>query len=496
MSTINIINLTFAYENSSENIFENVSFNIDTTWKLGFTGRNGRGKTTFLKLLMGKYEYSGKILCDIDFEYFPFKVDDENCFAIDIIKEKACIEDCDYWRIQKEIALLELGEDALYRPFKTLSGGEKMKILLVGLFLKEKCFLLIDEPTNHMDAKGRRAVAKYLKGSKRGFILISHDRKLLDYSVNHILSINKTNIEIQKGNFSSWLENKNRQDKFELSRNEKLKKDISRLEKSARQTAEWSSKVEKSKNGTRIGGLRPDKGYVGHKSAKMMKRSKSVEVKSLNAAKEKSSLLKNIESSESLKISPIKYGFGKFIDLNGVSLFYGDKKVCEDITFSVGQGERVAITGKNGSGKSTLLKFICGDENINFDGNFYKTSNLKVSYVSQNTSYLNGNLSEFAKSKNIDESVFKAILRKFDFSRLQLEKDISEFSEGQKKKVLIAGSLCEPAHLYVWDEPLNFIDVLSRIQIEDLILRFEPTMIFVEHDETFAEKIATKTVEV
>ncbi len=496
MSTINVSNLTFAYDNSSDNVFENVSFKIDTDWKLGFTGRNGRGKTTFLKLLMGKYNYSGKISCDMDFEYFPFKVNNESDFSVDIIKEKSGIEDYDYWKIQKEISLLELDEEILYRPFKTLSGGEKVKVLLASLFLKENCFLLIDEPTNHLDANARQAVAQYLKKSKKGFILVSHDRKLLDYSVDHILSINRTDIEIQKGNFSSWLENKNRQDKFELSKNEKLKKDITRLEKSAKQSAEWSAKVEKSKNGTRVGGLRPNKGYVGHKSAKMMKRSKSAEMKRQNAIKEKSDLLKNIETAESLKITPIKHASNKLIEFNNVSLFYGDKEVCEGINFSVTQGERIAVIGKNGSGKSTLLKFICGEKNINSKGNFYKASNLKISYVSQDTSYLKGNLSEFVKSKDIDESVFKAILRKFDFSRSQFEKDMSDFSEGQKKKVLIACSLCESAHIYVWDEPLNFIDVLSRMQIEELILKFKPTMIFVEHDGAFTEKVASKIIEI
>ena len=333
MSIINVKNLTFAYENSSDNIFENVSFKIDTDWKLGFTGRNGRGKTTFLRILMGDYEYSGKISCDIDFEYFPFEVSDERDFAIDIIKQKSGIQDYDYWKIQKEISLLELDEEIIYRPFETLSGGEKAKILLVSLFLKDGCFLLIDEPTNHLDTKGRRAVAEYLRASKKGFILVSHDRNLLDCSVDHILSINKTNIEIQKGNFSSWLENKNRKDKFELSKNEKLKKDIVRLEKSAKQSAEWSSKVEKSKNGTRIGGLRPDKGRLGHKSAKMMKRAKNAETKSLDAIKEKTALLKNIETAESLKISPIKHAASKLIEFNNVSIFYGDKKVCGEFSF-------------------------------------------------------------------------------------------------------------------------------------------------------------------
>ena len=105
-----------------------------------------------------------------------------------------------------------------------------------------------------------------------------------------------------------------------------------------------------------------------------------------------------------------------------------------------------------------------------------------------------GNLSVFAKNNGIDESLLKAILRKLDFSREQFDKDISDFSSGQKKKVLIAKSLCEKAHLYIWDEPLNFIDIFSRIQIENVILEYKPTLIFVEHDISFREKIATKVV--
>ena len=123
-------------------------------------------------------------------------------------------------------------------------------------------------------------------------------------------------------------------------------------------------------------------------------------------------------------------------------------------------------------------------------------SGLIVSYVPQDTSFLNGNLSEFAEDNKIDESLFKAILRKMDFERTQFDKDMSQFSEGQKKKVLIAKSLCEQAHLYIWDEPLNFIDIYSRIQIEKLIQKFSPTMIFVEHDRIFQQKIATKIIQI
>ena len=308
------------------------------------------------------------------------------------------------------------------------------------------------------------------------------------------MCINKTNIEIQKGNFLSWYENKKRQDNFEISQNEKLKKEISRLENSAKQSAQWSNKLEKTKNGTRNSGLRPDKGYIGHKSAKMMKRSKNAEAKKQSKIEEKSNLLKNIENTSELKISFLKHSSNRLIDLKEVSLFYGNKKICENINFEVNQGDRISLCGKNGCGKSTILRFINGDLEISFKGTFEEASNLKISYISQDTSNLNGTLKDFAKLENIDESLFKTILRKLDFSRIQFEKDISNFSGGQKKKVLIAKSLCQQAHLYLWDEPLNFIDILSRIQMEDLILKFNPTMIFVEHDESFVKNIATQII--
>jgi len=119
---------------------------------------------------------------------------------------------------------------------------------------------------------------------------------------------------------------------------------------------------------------------------------------------------------------------------------------------------------------------------------------MQISYVSQDTSYLKGDLSDYAREHNIDESLFKAILSKLDFQRVQFEKDISNFSDGQKKKVLIAKSLCEKSHLLIWDEPLNSIDVLSRMQIENLILEYKPTILFVEHDRAFCQNVATKSV--
>ena len=486
MSQINIKNLTFSYDGSYDNVFENVSFQIDTDWKLGFTGRNGRGKTTFLNLLLGKYEYEGSISKSVEMAYFPYPVEDSSQLTISVIGD--IYPNYLQWELLKELNLLNLSDEVLYRPFDTLSKGEQTKILLAVLFLKENTFLLIDEPTNHLDAEGRQIVSKYLN-QKKGFILVSHDRDFLDSSIDHILSINKTNIEIQKGNFSSWYQNKQLQDSYEIAKNENLKNEITRLNKTAKEKRSWSDKTEASK----FGEGPCDRGYIGHKAAKTMKRAKSIQKRMESNIEEKQKLLKNIEITEELKIEQSMHHSKTLITFDDISACYDGNIVFQNISFSINTGDIISLRGKNGSGKSTILKLICG-EDISHTGSIYIAPELKISYISQDTSTLYGNLSEFAKQCDIDESLFKSILRKLDFSRVQFEKDISVFSGGQKKKVLIAKSLCQKAHIHIWDEPLNFVDVLSRIQLERVILDFKPTLLFVEHDKAFCENVATKTI--
>lgn len=186
MSMIEIHELTFGYEGSCENVFERISFRIDTDWKLGLIGRNGRGKTTLLRLLQGKYEYSGSITAGVEFDCFPFEVEDCAFSALEVA-QSVC-PTAQSWQLLRELNRLSVCEDALWRPYETLPKGEQTKVLLAALFLREGRYLLIDEPTNHLDLAGRRQVAQYLK-LKEGFLLVSHDRDFLDACVGHIVSI-------------------------------------------------------------------------------------------------------------------------------------------------------------------------------------------------------------------------------------------------------------------------------------------------------------------
>ncbi len=225
----------------------------------------------------------------------------------------------------------------------------------------------------------------------------------------------------------------------------------------------------------------------------MMKRAKVAEARQQKQIEEKSALLKNTEVESPLKLSPLDYRSERLASFSEIAPRYREKEVCTPISFEIRRGERIALEGRNGSGKSSLLKLLCG-QRIEHSGTLNFGSDLIISYVPQDTSRLRGSLADFAAFHKIDESLFKAILHKMGIDKGQFDCDIADFSDGQKKKTVLAKSLSEAAHLYVWDEPLNFIDIYSRIQIENLIAEYRPTMIFVEHDKTFQEKVATKII--
>lgn len=511
MAQINVSNLTFCYEGSFDNIFEEVSFSIDTNWKLGFIGRNGKGKTTFLNLLMGKYEYTGSISTSTVFDYFPYQVNEEELeeSAAELMyKWKNEIEE---WRVMCELAPLSIDAEILYRPFRTLSFGERTKVMLAVLFSGENDFLLIDEPTNHLDKESREIIKKYLAGKKR-FILVSHDRDLLDTCIDHVLVLNRGTIEVQAGNFSSWWVNKEKADAFAKSENEKHLKEIGKLKAAADKSARWAQKNENTKIGFDPV-KEPDRfidtrAYIGAKTKKMQARVKSYETRIGREIKEKEGLLVDIEKTIDLKVMPLAHHKKQIVRVADYSLQYkdADTPVFEHLSFEINSGERVFLQGENGCGKSSIINALLhridngdvrsGDFKITESGIFEAAGNLLISYVSQDTSHLNGSLKEYARQNNLEYSFLLTLLSQLGFERVQYEKNMEAFSEGQKKKVLIAASLITPAHLYIWDEPLNYIDVFSRAQIESLIKKYEPTMLIVEHDQFFLENIATKVINV
>ena len=508
MAQIQVTDLTFAYEGSADWVFENVTFRIDTDWKLGLIGRNGKGKTTLLQLFMGKYEYRGSIQAGTRFDYFPYPVEASDqaktgAELVEIWKPQVML-----WQVLIQMDQLRMDPECLYRPFMTLSFGERTRVMLAVLFASENEFLLIDEPKNHLDGKARDIVKKYL-ASKKGFILVSHDRDLLDGVCDHVLVLNRESIEVQAGNFSSWWENKEKTDAFRQSENEKHLREIGKLKRAADRSGRWADKSENSKIGfdpvkehDRSGSTRA---FIGAKTKKMQARVKAYETRIEREIEEKEGLLQDIERVADLKLMPLRFHKEVLVDAYDLSLGYAgaDHSLFEGFRFQVRRGERVILSGENGCGKSSILRAIlqkakyphmADATEILVSGRLDIASGVIISYVSQDTSFLSGSLREFAEKRGLGESLFLAVLRQLGLEREQFAKNMEEYSEGQKKKVLIAASLITPAHLYIWDEPLNYIDVFSRMQIEKLILQYEPPMLLVEHDIRFQENVATDII--
>ena len=424
MAQINVSNLTFGYEGSYDTIFENVSFSIDTT---RYFVEETKGKTTLLQL-SGKHEYQGAITRSVVFDYFPYPVKQKDLerTAAELMEDwKAGVES---WRVLCELEKLDMDAELLYRPFGTLSFGERTRVMLAVLFSGENDFQLINEPTNHLDQDAREIIKKYL-ASKKGFILVSHDRDLLDACIDHVLVLNRTSIEVQSNNFSSWWENKEKADHFARMEHEKRVKEIGKLKAAADCSSRWAEKNENTKIG-----YDPAKehdrsistrSYIGAKTKKMQSRVKAYEERMDREIEKKEGLLKDIETVKDLKIMPLSHYKERLIECRDFSLKYRDGKehVITGLNFELKQGDRVFLKGKKwlwkiqpdqvysdaepakfssngGIEKRKITMSGCENlsgENILATGTCSIASNLVISYINQDTSHLSGTLKEFAK---------------------------------------------------------------------------------------------------
>ena len=185
---LSLNNLTFTYDGADTPVFENLSVTLDTSWRLGLIGRNGRGKTTLVRLLSGELSCPGVPLLP-DSPVFPMPVPDPSLPSMDLM----CLlcPGTPVWRLEKEARLMGLDTRLLDQVFSTLSPGEQTRLLLSLLFVREEAYPLIDEPTNHLDRKGREQTAAYLR-QKGGFLLVSHDRAFLNACIDHVMSLNRS----------------------------------------------------------------------------------------------------------------------------------------------------------------------------------------------------------------------------------------------------------------------------------------------------------------
>lgn len=524
MSKITINKMGYYYDDFYHPVYEDINLVIKTDWKLGLIGRNGRGKTTLLRLLKGEIEpTSGNINVPVEVEYFPYKNDCGYTLTRDIIKENVgklkSMEDTmeeiinqndearfdEYSNLQeqyleldgyemeskilKEMDDMQLDKALLDREFSTLSGGEKTRVMLLTLFLRKKSFVLLDEPTNHLDEAGKEAVTAYLQ-KKKGFIVVSHDRAFLDRVIDHVLSINKKDITVEKGNYTSWKQNKDKKEEFELRTRERLEEEIAQLERSAKCSRTWAN----------IGNMQSYQ-HAGHGRANgvetYMKQAKRSENRMQDNIEQKKQLLQNYEEVKPLVMEQKDDIEEKnLIRIKELSFRYAEdaKQIIKGFNFEVNAGERIWVKGPNGAGKSTLLKILSKalpHEAIDY------AEGLKMAMVAQEPAWKTGYIQEGFEN-TAGNMIYEKFLELCDYFELPenfLERPLETYSSGELKKINVARALAEENHIILFDEPLNYMDTYFSEQLEKAILEYQPTMIFVEHDSYFGKAIATKTIQ-
>ena len=523
MANILCRKVSFGYDGTERNVFTDLDLVIDTGWRTALTGRNGRGKTTLLRLIEGELAPDrGRIERPVGVQRFPVPVADPTVSACDAAKDAAgpfrrweremarlldAGHDDDalarYGTLQtrfqeaggyeidadleRELAALGMDSTLRSRRFDRLSGGEQTRCLLAGLFARQAGFPLIDEPTNHLDRAGRERVAEYLR-SKPGFLMVSHDRAFLDACIDHVIALNPDTVETRRCSFSTWrgafLERLARQERA----NTELRREIGRLEDAARQRRRGADKREAEK------GAHTDKGFIGARAARQMKRALAAEHRADKAVEERRQTLVDIERTYPLRLpGPARRRARPLVTAHDL-VVVRDRPLFAPVSFRVRCGDRLAVVGPNGSGKTSLLELL-REAPLAFEGTFTRPARLDIARVCQQPRWTTGLLSDHLAADGMDESRFRQVMAALGVRGDTLERRLESMSPGQRKKIELARSFLAPADLLLWDEPLNFVDIDAREAIEEVVLEDTPTMVFVEHDAAFVDRVATATLE-
>ncbi|MEK6548059.1 MAG: energy-dependent translational throttle protein EttA [Bacteroidota bacterium] len=489
-------------------IIKNIYLSFFYGAKIGVLGLNGSGKSTLLRIIAGlDKSYTGDVvwspgysvgLLEQEPQLDPNKtvlevveeavVDIKNLLKeFDEINEAFADPDADFDKLlarQGEVqekldhsnaweldTRLEKAMDALRCPdsdalVSTLSGGEKRRVALCRLLLQEPDVLLLDEPTNHLDAESVDWLEQHLRQYKGTVIAVTHDRYFLDNVAGWILELDRGEGIPWKGNYSSWLEQKQNR----LAQEEKTE---SRRQKTLQRELEWvrmAPKARQAKSKARIG------------------------------AYEKLLSEENRQKEDKLELFiPAGPRLGnKVIEVQGVSKSFGDKLLYEDVSFSLPPAGIVGIIGPNGAGKTTMFKLITGQLEPD-SGSFEVGETVKLAYVDQEHNQLMADKSVYETIAEGNDWIMlggkqsnaRAYVSKFNFNGADQEKKIANLSGGERNRVHLAMMLKEGANVLLLDEPTNDLDVNTLRALEEGLENFAGCAVVISHDRWFLDRIAT-----
>lgn len=481
--------------------------------KIGVLGLNGSGKSSLLKIIAGiDNDFQGEVVFSPGYSVGYLEQEpllDPTKKVIDVIKEAVSevtdllaeyeevnlkftepeiLEDPDKmdkliqrqgeiqekldqanaWELDNK---LERAMDALRTPpedalISTLSGGEKRRVALCRLLLSKPDVLLLDEPTNHLDAESVLWLEQHLQQYEGTVIAVTHDRYFLDNVAGWILELDRGEGIPWKGNYSSWLEQKQRR----LSQEEKTE---SKRQKTLERELEWVRMTPKGRQAKAKARLGAYEKLLGEEATEK-------------------------ESKLELYVPPGPRLGSQVIEVNGVSKSYGDKLLFEDLTFDLPQGGIVGVIGPNGAGKSTLFKLITGKETPD-TGSFKIGETVEMAYVDQEHDQLDPNATVFEAISGRNEIITlggremnaRAYVSRFNFSGTDQQKKLSDLSGGERNRVHLAMTLKQGANLILLDEPTNDLDVNTLRALEEALENFGGCAVVISHDRWFLDRIAT-----
>ncbi|MDW3209360.1 MAG: energy-dependent translational throttle protein EttA [Reichenbachiella sp.] len=497
-------------------VLKNIYLSFFYGAKIGVLGLNGSGKSSLLKIIAGiDKEYQGEVVSSSEysvglleqepqldpsktvkqvveegvqeivdllqkFEDINAKFADpevlDNPDAMDkLIQDQAVVQEkldaTNAWELDSK---LERAMDALRTPpgdakIENLSGGEKRRVALCRLLLQEPDVLLLDEPTNHLDAESVLWLEQHLNQYKGTVIAVTHDRYFLDNVAGWILELDRGEGIPWKGNYSSWLDQKQKR----LAQEEKTE---SKRQKTLERELEWVRMTPKGRQ------------------AKGKARLAAYDKLAGQDANER-------ESKLELYIPPGPRLGDKVIEVEGVSKAFGDKLLYENLTFSLPQAGIVGIVGPNGAGKTTLFNMITGKEKPD-SGSFDIGSTVQIAYVDQEHDDLDPNKSVWEVISEGNELIelggkqmnSRAYVSKFNFGGSDQGKKVSALSGGERNRVHLAMTLKQGANLLLLDEPTNDLDVNTLRALEEALENFAGCAVIISHDRWFLDRVCTHTL--
>lgn len=500
-------------------IFENINFEIKTGERVGIIGKNGTGKTTIMKILMGQEPYEGEIyfkkglkpryleqIPKFDKDYTVNEVlnlafsdlyelkekmnkveqllsnNSNNEDIENLIKEYGSLQEGYEQRggyeieekISKVITGLNISKEMQQMKFRELSGGEKTKVMLGQLLLENPNLILLDEPTNHLDLKAIEWLEDYLKSYKGTVVIVSHDRYFLDRVVTKTIEINYSGSSIYFGNYSYYVLEKERRFLEELSRYKENERKKNKIEEQIKRYRVWGQMRD---------------------SDKMYKRAKELEKRLEKMEKF------NRPIYEMTKIKLNNRGndrTGKeVLVFDELEKSYGSKHLFSNISFTVYYQDRLVILGDNGTGKSTLVKIIT-NEVPPLSGTVKHGSRVEIGYLKQEIIFDNPTqsiLEHFQFKYNITIGEARRELAKVLFTGDDVFKKLEVLSGGEKTRFKICMLMHENVNFLILDEPTNHLDIDTREILEETLANFQGTILFISHDRYFINKIATKVGE-